>query len=44
MIVSPQPMPVSWKVLQFRFGSSWSVIVTAWAGAVAVGEFSKSIW
>ena len=36
--------PVNWKVLRSRLGSSVSVIVTCWAGAVAVGEFSKSIW
>jgi hypothetical protein len=37
----PNPISPSWKVLQSRFGSSWSVTVTVWAGAVAEASFSK---
>ena len=40
---SPKPISVRAKVGQSRSGSSWSVIVTIWAGAVAAGSFSKSM-
>jgi hypothetical protein len=41
-VVVPKPISPNWNVLQSRFGSNWSVILTVWAGAVAlVGSFSK---
>jgi hypothetical protein len=41
---SPQVIPVNWKVLASRLGSSWSVTVTCWAVAVAVLAFSTWTW
>jgi hypothetical protein len=39
--VVPKPKSPNWKVLQSRLGSSCSVTVTVWAGALAVASFSK---
>src|SRR5436309_1973185 len=42
-MVSPKAICVNWNVLRSRFASRKSLIVTCWAGAVAVGSFSNWI-
>src|SRR4051812_41429144 len=41
--LSPKPTSVSRNVLQSRLTSSWSVMTTRWAGAVAERSFSNSM-